>query len=205
MVNLYITRHGETVWNREMRLQGWQNSPLTEKGIMQGKTLNGAVKKYGIEKIYSSPSERAALTAMYANGDLDLPIIYLEELKEMNMGDWEGRTLEEIRMLEPENFENYWYNPFEFRKNSGEDFEEMLARSKKALDIIIRESQGQNVLVVTHGVTLKALMSWFAKGGFQEYWVTPVVTQTSISHVQIDEDDKGEILMYGDVSHHIEG
>lgn len=203
MLNLYITRHGETIWNKEGRLQGWKNSPLTEKGVMQGKMLKKAVSEYGITRIYSSPSERAALTAGFASEGLEIPVIFMDELKEMNMGDWEGRTLEEIQNEETENFENYWTDPFKFKKNTGEDFSDILKRARKAIDRIISENRDTNVLIVTHGVTLKALMSFFADGGFLEYWRTPVVKQTSISLVKIDENNTGKIVMYGDTSHHL--
>jgi probable phosphoglycerate mutase len=154
MLNLYITRHGETQWNTQKRLQGWMNSPLTERGIAQGKMLHEAVKMYNIEKIYTSPSERAAKTALAAKGHLPLEVEFLEELKEMNMGDWEGKTLEEIRAKEPDNFENYWNKPHLFQKNSGENFDEILGRAQKALDIITKNHAAGNILIVTHGVTL---------------------------------------------------
>lgn len=205
MLNLYITRHGETKWNTERRLQGWLNSPLTEKGILQGRKLNEAVRMYEISKIYSSPSERAVKTAISAKGDLDLEIELLDDLREMYMGEWEGRTLEEIKVKEPENFENYWTRPHLFVKNTGENFDEMLERSKKALDKIIAENKEGNILVVTHGVTLKALMSHFSPEGFIKFWTKPVVEQASISMVRVLSPHEGEIMLYGDTRHFGDG
>lgn len=201
MLNLYITRHGETQWNTERRLQGWLNSPLTEKGILQGRKLNQAVRMYEISKIYSSPSERAVKTAISAKGDLDVEIELLDELREMNMGEWEGRTLEEIKAKDPENFENYWMRPHLFVKNTGENFDEMLNRAKKALEKIIAENKDGNILVVTHGVTLKALMSHFSQEGFIKFWTKPVVEQASISMVKVLGQSEGEIMLYGDTRH----
>ncbi len=201
MLNIYITRHGETQWNTEGRLQGWLNSPLTEKGILQGQKLNHAVKMYDIEKIYSSPSERALKTAISAKGKLGVEIELMDELKEMNMGQWEGKTLDQIKEREPENFENYWLRPDLFVKNTGENFEEVLSRTKKALDKIMKENSTGNILIVTHGVTLKALMSHFSSEGFIEFWTKPVVKQASISLVRVHELEKGEILLYGDTRH----
>lgn len=201
MLNIYITRHGETQWNTEGRLQGWLNSPLTEKGILQGQKLNHAVKMYNIEKIYSSPSERALKTAISAKGKLSVEIELMDELKEMNMGQWEGKTLAQIKEREPENFENYWQRPHLFMKNTGEDFDEVLSRTKKALDRIMKENPFGNVLIVTHGVTLKAIMSHFSSEGFIEFWTKPVVAQASISLVRVYDLEKSEILLYGDTRH----
>ncbi len=201
MINLYITRHGETKWNTEKRLQGWLNSPLTEKGIAQGNKLQEAVKKYGIKKIYTSPSERALKTAMAARAGTNIPVELMDELKEMNMGDWEGRTIEEIRIKEPENFLNYWEAPDLFVKNSGEDFEEILTRSKKAIEKILEEEKEGNILIVTHGVTLKALMSHFSEEGFIHFWTKPVAMQASISLIEVENINQGKIKLYGDMSY----
>ena len=201
MVRLYITRHGETKWNTEKRLQGWLNSPLTEKGILQGNLLHNAVKMYKISKIYSSPSERALKTAKAARGDLDIEIEIMDELKEMNMGNWEGKTLTEIKEKEPENFENYWTKPHLFVKNSGEDFNDLLVRTKKAVDRILKDNHEGDILIVTHGVTLKSLLSEFTEEDFYKFWTRPVVEQASISMVEIDEDNQGTIKLYGDTRH----
>ena len=156
---------------------------------------------YDIQKIYSSPSERALKTAISAKGKLDVEIELMDELKEMNMGQWEGKTLDQIKEREPENFENYWLRPHLFVKNTGENFDEMLARTRKALDRIVKENPAGNVLIVTHGVTLKALMSHFSSEGFIKFWTKPVVEQASISMVRVEDLYKGEILLYGDTRH----
>ena len=201
MVRLYITRHGETKWNTERRLQGWLNSPLTEKGILQGNLLHNAVEMYKISKIYSSPSERALKTAKAARGNLDIEIEIMDELKEMNMGDWEGKTLSEIEKKEPENFGNYWTKPHLFVKNSGEDFFDLRMRTKKALDLILNDNPEGDILIVTHGVTLKALLSQFTEEDFFKFWTRPVLEQASISMVEIDENNHGTIRLYGDTRH----
>ena len=201
MINLYITRHGETEWNTQRRLQGWRNSPLTKKGIAQGNLLRDAVKKYNITKIYTSTSERAVKTAMAARGKTTIPVELMDELREMNMGDWEGRTIDEIKEREPENFSNYWNAPHLFVKNTGEDFDEILDRSKKAIEKILEEEKEGNILIVTHGVTLKALMSHFSDEGFSHFWTKPVVMQASISLIEVEDIGQGEIKLYGDVSH----
>lgn len=202
MTKLFITRHGETKWNKEKRFQGWKNSPLTEKGIRDGKKLNTIVKDEKINKIYTSPLQRAFETAMYAKGNTDLDVIVLEELKEINMGVWEGMTVEEIKKNEEENYFNYWNNPFEFKESSGESFKSFLNRSYKALDIIVDESEeNDRILIVTHGVTLKAIISKITKEDFIDYWTKPVLSQCSISEIEVREDKKSKIVRYGDISH----
>lgn len=205
MTRLYITRHGETTWNKEKRFQGWKNSALTDKGVLDGKKLNAFVKDKKINKIYTSPLKRAYETALYAKGDKDLDIIVLDELKEINMGSWEGRTVKDIKKAESENYYNYWNDPFKFIENSGESFKGFLKRAEKALDIIINNSKkGENILVVTHGVTLKAIISKITSEDFLDYWRRPVLKQCSISEIKIKANKKHEIIRYGDLSHLID-
>ena len=60
---IYLTRHGQTLWNIEKRLQGRDNSPLTEEGIERAAELRDRIKDIHIDIIYSSPIERALTTA----------------------------------------------------------------------------------------------------------------------------------------------
>ncbi|NLC66807.1 MAG: histidine phosphatase family protein [Clostridium sp.] len=205
MTRLYITRHGETKWNREKRFQGWKNSPLTEKGVLDGKKLNEIVKEKKIDKIYTSPLKRAYETATYAKGDKDIDLIVLDELREINMGSWEGRTIKDIKKVESENYYNYWNDPFKFIENSGESFKSFLDRAESALDIITNNSKkDENILVVTHGVTLKAIISKITREDFLDYWRKPVLKQCSISEIEIKDNKAHEIIRYGDVSHLID-
>ena len=57
-MKIYITRHGETKWNIQGRMQGWKNSDLTEKGIENAKKLGKSLKEINFDCIYSSPSGR---------------------------------------------------------------------------------------------------------------------------------------------------
>ncbi len=75
MTKLYITRHGETLWNTEGRMQGWNDSPLTDLGIKQAEWLRERIKDLKIDVIYSSPSGRAYNTAEIIKGNRELQVI----------------------------------------------------------------------------------------------------------------------------------
>lgn len=63
MLTLYITRHGETEWNIQKRMQGHKDSPLTEKGRKQAQALGNYLKNIPFEKVFVSDSNRAYETA----------------------------------------------------------------------------------------------------------------------------------------------
>jgi probable phosphoglycerate mutase len=86
MITLYITRHGETEWNKEKRMQGWLDSNLTESGIKNAVSLGERLKETEFTAIYSSPSGRTKATTSLIRGERDIPVIYDENLKEIKLG-----------------------------------------------------------------------------------------------------------------------
>ncbi|MED5101462.1 histidine phosphatase family protein [Niallia circulans] len=104
MLTLYITRHGETQWNIEKRMQGWSDSDLTEKGKKNAVLLGERLKEIEFAAIYTSPSKRTVATANLIKGDRQIPIIFDDHLKEINMGKWEGKKAEYLKDSYPEAF-----------------------------------------------------------------------------------------------------
>ena len=86
-MRLILLRHGETLWNQEHRLQGHQNSPLSEKGIQQAKAIKPLIEQFSPKYVVSSDLGRALQTAEIigcTNPTQD------SELRELAMGEWEG-------------------------------------------------------------------------------------------------------------------
>jgi len=118
---IYLVRHGETEWNREGRLQGQSNSPLTALGLKQahgiGVLLRQLIGAGDNIPIIASPLERALQTAKTICGPLGRDTASLRTddlLKEISFGRWEGRTFAEIATADPKRwrrFERYrWCN-----------------------------------------------------------------------------------------------
>lgn len=98
-LKLYITRHGQTEWNIENRLQGWRDSNLTEKGIEDAVNLSERLKDVDFTHIYTSTQKRAIETAKILRRKRDIKIIELDELKEIGFGEWEGIEKEELHTI----------------------------------------------------------------------------------------------------------
>ncbi len=208
MTDLFLTRHGETLWNTQKRFQGWKNSPLTEKGIYQGIRLSRVVKNEGIEIIYTSPLERAFATAISAKGDMDIPVVVLDELMELSLGEWEGKTYEELKAEDSENFKVYWSSPIDYIPRGGESYEELTERSRKAVSLMLKESRGKKILAVTHGMTLMTLIHVLTGKDLSDILLEDVLPQTSVTLIRIDDRDgnsKGEIIKRGCMNHFDEG
>lgn len=162
-INLYLVRHGQTEWNTKDQMQGSQNSPLTENGILGAKITGQFLKDVPFIAAYSSPQQRAVETRDYIleehNGDV--PAKTIHGLCEMDFGEWEGQPVNELRKL-PE-FLNYMHHPdqFDSSANNGENYPAVLERMKRSLDEIIRNTKQDsgNILIVSHGTALRLLLA----------------------------------------------
>ncbi|MDX9918276.1 MAG: histidine phosphatase family protein, partial [Gudongella sp.] len=179
-MKLYLTRHGETVWNVEKRLQGWMDSPLTENGIKGAEKLRDRLKNEGIDYIYTSDLKRAVSTAEIIRDDSKIEIELLEDLREIKFGDWEGELLQDIKSKYPHEYNIYLSNPKEYNLISGENIEELFERAYKALDFIV-SSGHKRVLIVSHGVTIRAIIAILMNVPYERFKDIPVYAGTSLS------------------------
>ena len=125
-MNIYILRHGETVWNREGKFQGRKDSPLTENGQAQAlkqRALLATIPNLPA-KMLSSPQGRAVHTARLAFGS-EKGLVLDNRLQEINFGEWEGSTREELKPQIDYSFESGTWN---FKSPGGENFEMISVR-----------------------------------------------------------------------------
>ena len=203
MTTLYVTRHGETEWNTEGRMQGWNDSPLTDLGINQAYWLYDRLKDMNFNAIYSSPAGRAYKTAEILKGERNIEIISHDALKEINLADWEGLDQKLIKEKDEEQFYNFWNAPHLYKPQCGEDFLQLQHRITQGINEIVKEHKDETVLIVTHTMTLKALMASLENKPLSRIWDPPFIKQTSLTIIEID-DDKISIEMHADASHHKE-
>lgn len=82
MGTIYLIRHGETGWNREQRLQGIMDVPLSRLGIIQAQNLAGRIKLVGVRYIFTSPLRRARHTALILHRQGTGAVIINNDLRE---------------------------------------------------------------------------------------------------------------------------
>lgn len=195
---IYLTRHGQTMWNIEKRLQGRGNSPLTEDGIERAKELRERVKDIKLDVIYSSPIERALTTANIIKGDKNVEVVTDDGLREMCFGDYEGKITDEVMKENPNwDISLIMKGNTELAAPNGENLAEVRERVAKAMDSIIEENKGKTVLVVAHGITLKAIMYYFK----DEEVNSEVMGQATLTKVNVDENKNFNIEFKNDDSH----
>lgn len=98
ILSLYVIRHGETVWNRERRLQGRQDSPLTPLGEAQARRMGRWLAEAGVagHSLWTSPLGRARQTAALIGAETGLTPAVMDDLAELGVGAWEGLTADDL-------------------------------------------------------------------------------------------------------------
>lgn len=198
-MKLYITRHGTTEWNIERRLQGWRDSPLTEEGINRAIRLGQSLADVDFDIIYSSPQKRALDTAELIKGNRNTKIITHDGLKELRFGTWEGMELDEIETRYPEEYFIYRNKPELYVPIDGESFKDLFKRVESFLDEV-KTNDYRNILIVTHGVTIKALITIIKGLTLEEFSSLPVYTGTALNICE-SKGNIFEFIVEGDISH----
>ncbi|WP_135554768.1 histidine phosphatase family protein [Paenibacillus cymbidii] len=199
---LYLTRHGETEWNVEGKLQGHMDSRLTELGTQQAKWLRSSLKDIHFDAIYSSTSKRALHTAEILRDKQGMDIITCDNLMEINMGTWEGQKGTDIENTCLDEHKAFWNTPHLYEpKNGGESFTEFQYRIIAAIKEIVSKQRGSNILIVTHAIALKVIMAYFRGDTLEKLWTPPFIHPTALNKVIIDETEN-VIELYGDISHY---
>lgn len=199
-MKLYIIRHGQTEWNTEKRLQGWNNSDLTQKGIQDAENLSERLKDTDFDHIYSSPQRRAFETAEIVKRDRNIDIVKLDGLKEIGFGSWEGMKIDEILAEYKDEYRSFIDTPHLYEPIPGnESFEDIYERVDQALKKIIKRG-GDKVLIVCHGVTIKVLISIIKEIPLKDFSTIPIHIGTALNICEVNE---GEIkfTLEGDISH----
>lgn len=130
MTKLQLFRHGQTVWNILGKLQGQQDSPLSELGRKQAHDAAEKLAGEDISAAYSSSSPRAVRTTQILLGARDLPIRQMDQLREINLGVWEGKHKEEVCRRFPVEYQAFWERPNHYQTVDGETFHELHPRAR---------------------------------------------------------------------------
>ena len=182
-MKIFITRHGETIWNTEGKMQGHLNSDLTEKGVEHTKKLNTYLKDINFDKVFCSPLGRAIQTADILTKEKDVEFEIIDNLAEMNFGCWEGMTHSKVKEIYTDKHYNFWNKPQLYTPIDGESFEELIHRAQILLNDIINKNY-ENILIVSHAIMVKALYYVMKNYTIEEFWNPPFIEGTSLTIVE---------------------
>jgi len=201
MTTIYITRHGETEWNKQCRFQGSMNSELTEKGVLAAELLSERIGNIDLDYIIASPLKRAYHTAEIVRGMKNVEIIKNEGFKEINLGDFEGMKYDEIRYSCADILKKIEEDPFSNRYPNGENLIEFYKRVEKTFKDVVEKYKGKKTLIVAHGGTIKCIECYLRKVQINKDWMGTVVNNCSLTCVEIDENKNVKEIFYNNIDH----
>ena len=154
-MSLLITRHGQTDWNLERKVQGKSDIELNPKGIEQAEEVAKKLANEPIDLIICSPLVRAKQTAEIINRNRKIPIIYDNSISERAYGEFEGKSPDDF------NFHQFWNYNCNEEYQFAENIKDFFKRVYEFLDKQANEQLEKNVLLVAHGGISIAINCYF--------------------------------------------
>jgi probable phosphoglycerate mutase len=199
-MELHLIRHGQTNWNEERRVQGQSESELTSLGIQQAQELGERISQLNFDKIFCSSSKRTRQTAEHVFPDRQHDIEFLDSLREIFLGPWEGRLYDDIQTEEADSHRHFWQEPHLFDVKGAETFYDLQNRAVTAVEPMLGEHHQQQVVIVSHGALIKSLLSHIEGRPMHELWAPPLMHNCAHSIIRYNADGSGEIIQYADQS-----
>ena len=152
MSQLILIRHGETLWNRERRMQGHSDSPLSDIGMRQAQLLARRLQEMKFTSLYCSDSGRAQHTARSVAELTGHELIVEPRLRERHFGVFEGLTALEIEAHHPAAYARFKSRDPHYVVPGGESAAAFRDRALACLTEIAGRHAGELVVIVTHGL-----------------------------------------------------
>jgi alpha-ribazole phosphatase/probable phosphoglycerate mutase len=151
MTRVWLIRHGEPADEARHRCYGSLDVGLSKKGREQMEHVAGYLKSEPITSIYTSPRSRAREGARILAATVSHPVEVVEGLREIDFGDFEGLTYDEIAARYPDLYRKWMEKPTEVLFPNGESFPEMRTRVLKSFEAIQHKHDGETIAIVSHG------------------------------------------------------
>ena len=174
LMKIYFIRHGETIWNKEKKIQGQSDIPLNEYGRELAEITAGAIKDIPFDIVYTSPLIRAKETAQILVKNRNLEIHEDQRLVEMSFGEGEGESLPEIHAHPEMKLHDFIHNPGNYTPpTGGETFEELYERCKTFIEevIIPAEKNYSTMLLVGHGALIRGMIHCINNRPSKDFWI----------------------------------
>lgn len=155
-LRLYLIRHGEV--DGAGRLLGRTDEPLSARGFDQARQIAEALSTAQLSTIYSSDLQRARVTAETIGKGCDLQVVENDAWREIDMGDWEGRTMASLHDEAPDLVAQLFSDPASFEYPGGESFACFTARVQTALSHLLTSHASGEVVLVAHGGVCRAII-----------------------------------------------
>lgn len=201
VTKLYLVRHAEAEGNAREFFQGNIDTMLTDKGLSQLDCLAERFAEIPLDALWFSPFRRTQLTAEAVNRFHGLPMIPEYELREINGGEWEGRTWAELPSVFPESYRQWTEHMAAFEAPSGDTMREVWTRMIEVMTRIAEENAGKTAAVVSHGCALRNFLAFVEFGDIERLGDVGWADNTAVSLVEYGTETGWRLVFKNDSSH----
>ena len=195
-MRLHLARHGQSLWNEVRRFQGGTDVELSALGRRQAEALGRAVRGRRLAAAYVSPMQRALETATIALAGTRVPLVAVDELRELSLGEWEGCTVDEVSARDGDPYRRWVRAPLDCPPPGGEALPEVCGRVLRAIDRIARaHPNGDDVLVVAHGGVISVYACHLLGCSFNTVW------RLRVDNCSLTTVEPPRIVTLNDTSH----
>lgn len=181
MTELYLIRHAQAEGNLYRMMQGHWDGDVTRTGLRQIDLLAERFRELPLDALYTSDLYRTRLTASAITRYHDIPMQLSQKLREIDMGPWETRFFADLMHEDPAAMERFIFSPDTWRIDGAETYADVAARAYPFFESIARAHEGQRVAVVSHGVTIRCILSRALGIDLRETQALPICRNTAVS------------------------
>jgi broad specificity phosphatase PhoE len=209
MNRIYFVRHGEGQDNIARKFTStWMDHSLTERGRQQALQTGKYMAGLHIDGIFCSPMKRAHETAQIIAGQMSMDSNVMEEFRELNVGDLEGKDFIDENWAIYHNVTNQWYagNPHASFPN-GEDYVKVWERTRRGYLTILQNHENSHFVIVGHGGIFVATLKEFVSGLDIRWLQNAIFYNCAITELEMEIGNgglQGRIVRWSD-NHHLSG
>ena len=201
MTRIVLVRHGQTAWNREVRFRGQADVELDEFGLQQAQaTGRYLVTRWPVVAVYASPLRRATQTAEAIARAHGLTAHPLEGLLDINFGEWQGLSPDEVAQRYPALYRAWWEAPHTVHFPGGERLDDVRNRIVAALSDVVARHPEQAVALVSHTVANRVLLCAVLGWGNDRFWRLRQET-CAVNVFDAEDDGTFTIVLLNDTCH----
>lgn len=189
MTQIILVRHGQTEWNRIERFRGRADVPLNQTGLAQAEaTAQRIAADWQPAAVYAGPLSRTVQTAEAIAAACQRQVEVEQRLIDIDYGDWQGLTPDEVRERSPEALAAWYEIPHLARIPGGETLEQVRARALSAVNVLAAHHLDQTLVLVSHTVVNREILLGILGLGNERFWRLRQ-GNCAINVFEADEDD----------------
>ncbi|MCR2019743.1 histidine phosphatase family protein [Blautia pseudococcoides] len=186
---VYLIRHVHTNASEKHIFQGQIDYPISKLGENQLSELNFFMKDKHIDALYTSPLERAKITAEEIASLNNLNVTVCKDLIDINGGAFEGKSFDLILEEFPKEFRTYLDRPFEFKGvRGGETYLSVYNRIVKAINELVKRNKNRSIAIITHGTCLELFLHYLSGGTTEESINQKWIPNGACTFIIFDDD-----------------